>query len=69
VSVSRRIIIGPLVAAVVGFVTSWCVLAVLIRVVASESVSTPSALLILIVGSSAMAMLVAARARRNRIMK
>jgi hypothetical protein len=60
------VIVGPLVGAMIGFVVTWFVLSLAIRVLADESLRGRSALVIYIVGSSAIALLVAARARRNR---
>ena len=61
-----QVIVGPLVGAVIGFVVTWCVLSVLILIVAGKSLPTHERFVVLIVGSSAIALLVAARARRNR---
>jgi hypothetical protein len=66
IHVRNQVIVGPLVGAAIGFVATWLVLSLAIRILADESFPERSAFVVLIVGSSAIALRVAARARRNR---
>jgi hypothetical protein len=56
-------IVGPVAGALTGFVVTWCVVAFILRLGMVND--TRTALTALIASSTAIALLVAARARRN----
>jgi hypothetical protein len=59
--------VASILSAILGFIVTWCAVALVIRVIVGDELPDRIALPTLIVSSAAVALFVAARARRKRM--